>query len=449
MLRQEPNYYRIQQNLSGDTEGPIEIQLLIRICDYLMQREHDDKALPNFIAAIADDADESTGKQLRQFLYSNEEQCARVLSRALNRRFPRSLIEDRALNERYETAVQAWCPDHPFLTDTHFRNAVFAAAAVARCALSDFQEFRELALEYAESHHPTYHLMYLMEVLTKDRKIDARCFNMLMQSCSDFLGTTAAISVEITGESWEETEPDEKASADLEMTIEFPEKQQERSFSFVGRSHDASVITFGPSLINAKITLPGQIKLLGRPALEAIGECSISARSVLIETTDLVVRSIARRSGHKQVEAGLFIDAQRLEGHADAISGGDGLQILYCDHGLDYPLAKFAHQVAEPVLDPDLREKYLRLRRILMQFRSHKKGGLAKYRDKVENERVIKDDLGRAVLALLLDEGVLTYDVKFYYIDSDRLAAKLGVAWHELRQHKSSQELNNFLGRVK
>ena len=57
LLREESNYHRIQQKLSGNADGQVEISLLVRICDYLMQREHDEKALPNFIGAIAADAD--------------------------------------------------------------------------------------------------------------------------------------------------------------------------------------------------------------------------------------------------------------------------------------------------------------------------------------------------------------------------------------------------------
>ncbi len=447
LLREDSNYHRIQQGLSGDTDGPVEIALLVRICDYLMRRDHDDKALPNFIEAIASDADAATGQQLRQYLYNHEEQCVRVLSRALNRPFPRQLIPDSALNERYEAAVDTWCPDHPFLNNTRVRNPVFAAAAVARCVLSDVPEYRELAFEYAQSHRPTYHLLYIMEVLGEGRKIDVRCFNILMQSCSEFLGTTTAISVEIEGESWEEAAPDEKVTGELVMTIEFPEKQQERAFSFSGSSDDTKAIALGPYLINAKVTLPCHVELLGRPSLEAIGDCSISARCVRIDTSDLVVRGFARgKHGGAQQEIGLFIDAQRAEGHADAVSNvGGQLVIQYVEHSLDYPLAKYVQRAAKTCADPKLREKYLRLRRILLLFRSHKRGCLAKCRVHVDHQRVLQNELGHRVLAGLLQAKILQKDPIMYYIQKEEFATKLGITWHELRQHGSSPELEGFL----
>jgi hypothetical protein len=94
-------------------------------------------------------------------------------------------------------------------------------------------------------------------------------------------------------------------------------------------------------------------------------------------------------------------------------------------------------------------DKYLKLRRIMLEFRSHKKGGMAKYRDKIEHERVVRNDLGRAVLKQLVSEGVLTKDTKFYYVDSDKLSEVLGTTWQQLRQHRITSELRAFLKRVK
>lgn len=450
LLREESNYHRIRQALDADTSGSLETGLLIRISDYLLGREHDEKAVPNFINSIAADAGDTLGRDLGRTLYSGEEQCARVLSRALGCPFPCQLIEDWTLNERYENAVATWCKEHPFLDDVRIRNAVFAAAAVARCVLSEVPEYRTLALEYAQSRRSTYHLLYIMDVLAQRRKIDARCFNMLMQSCSEFLGINADISVDIEGESWEEVEVDQQTASELAMTIEFPERRQERTFVFEGVIANAKTIQFGPYLINANVTLPCDVDLLGRPAIEAIGECSISARNVRIDTSDLIVRNPPGiGQGGIQRDSRLFVDAQRTEGHADAVLVRSGtLQIQCADHRLDYPLAKYVLRFTKPSLDSLLQKKYLRLRRILLLFRSHKRGGLAKCRAHVENERVLQNDIGRAVLAALVREGILRSDPVMYYLDSEQLAAKLGITWHELCQHKSSRTLEEFLKRV-
>lgn len=164
LLREEKNYHRVQQALGEQTGGQVEIDLLIRISDYLLDREHNEKALPNFIESIATEVGGSVGQSLRQSLFDGEEQSARLLARALARPFPVQLVEDRALSERYEAAVDTWFPEHPFLDETRLRNAVFGAMAVARCALSSRPEYRALAVEYANATRPTYHLLYVMAV---------------------------------------------------------------------------------------------------------------------------------------------------------------------------------------------------------------------------------------------------------------------------------------------
>ena len=446
LLREERNYHRIQYDLSDGIEGQLEINLLIRISDHLLDRDHKEKALPNIIEPIAEEVGGSLGQKLRENLYNREEQCARVLSRTLNRPFRGRVIEDNAINEMYENSVESWCQDHPFLDGSHVRNAVFAAHSVARCALSGIPEYRMLAYDYVSANHPTYHLLYILNELVKGREINVRFFNMLIQSCSEFLGINADISIEIDGNSWEESDGEQETDADLTITIEFPEKKQKRTFVF-NDNVGAEAIPLGPYLVNTSVTIPCVVDLSGTPALEAIGDCSISARVVRIDTPDLILRNISRleREG-LQVNAGLFINTHRAEGYAKAVSVGSGRFEIQCvEHTLDYPLARYAQKVAKTLDDSTSREKYRRLRRILSEFASHGKGTLAKYRAKIEHERVLRNQLGERILNALLTENILRRDSKFYYVNPDQCDAKLGISWHQLRQYKSSKKLEQFL----
>ena len=446
LLREERNYHRLQEALSRGIEGQLETGLLIRISEYLLDRDHREKALPNFIEGIADDAGGSLGEKLRKSLYNREEQCARVLSWSLNRPFPLRVIEDNALNERYEAAVGDWFQDHPFLDDTCLRNVVFAAFAVARCMLSDIREYRDLAYGYAVANRPTYHLLYILDELAKDHEIDVRSFNMLIQSCSEFLGINADVSIDIDGNSWEDSDGEQDTGVELTITIGFPEKDQERTFVYKGIV-GAEAIPLGPYLVNTNITLPCAVDLLGIPSIEAIGNCSISARSVHIETPDLILRDISRlRQEGTQRSGGLFINTHKAEGLVNGVSfGAAGVTIQCVEHALGYPLVKYVQKVVPPFVDSELQEKHRRLRRILSDFASHKRGRLAKYRVKIDHERVLQNQLGKKILAALLKEGILQKDPKFYYIDPDQCDAKLGISWQQLRQYKSSSKLEKFL----
>jgi len=87
----------------------------------------------------------------------------------------------------------------------------------------------------------------------------------------------------------------------------------------------------------------------------------------------------------------------------------------------------------------------MRLRKILTHFRSHSKGAMAKYRDKIENERVAGNPIGEAVLNRLLHDGVLILKDPMYFIQTDQVGQLLGISWPELRKGDISDKLLQYL----
>jgi len=405
LLDEERNYHRIQQALDGQGGTDLEIKLLLRISDYLLDRDHTDKALPNFIKPILADMSLAMAASLENQLYNRDEQCARILARALRQPFPRQVIQDTSINERYEEAVATWCPEHPFLSDARIRNSVFAAVAVARCALSEHTEYRALAHDYVAANPPTSHLLHMTKVLADESTIPVGCFNMLMQSCVEFVGIDASIFCEISGEAWDDVRDGSPSTADLWIEIEYPAQDDQRTLRFAGEL-DQELISLGPHLLNAQVTLPCEVQLTGSPALTAIGECAISARAVHVESGELIVRPMPRSRERPAEQAGLFIAAYAVHGHVDSVTAGPAMLAIGCQsHTLGYPLAGYADKVVFEFPDPQFSAKYRRLRRILSEFRSHSRGGLAKYRQKIEHERVLQNETGRKVLAALVDRA--------------------------------------------
>jgi hypothetical protein len=447
LLQTEKNYHRIIQSLSEGAHGDLEVDLLIRIADMLLRREHDEKAVPNFIKDIANKADTKVAMQLEATLYDEIEQCARVLARALCREFPRRVIADAPLNEEYEKALASWCPEHPFLDDKRIRNAVFEAVAVSRCALSDVPEYQTLAFDFAAVNRPTYHLLYIMAQLAENIEIRGRYFNMLIQSCSDFTGRGHEIGIEVNGLSWDESDIPSQSSAELEVLVTIQSTQQQRAFKFKGMISDADVIPLGPFLANTTVTLPCDVTLKGTPALDCMGVCRIASRRIQIDAPDLIVRGSPSQPGCS--EAGLFLDVLQAQGHVNTVTTKGGTIEIGCnEHNLAYPLAKYAQKTQRINADSAIVPKYRRLRRILLEFASHSKGGLAKYRDKIEHERVMRGDMGWSILRQLLKEDILYSDTKFYYVNADKLSKVLGTTWHELRQYKITNSAAAFLKRV-
>ncbi len=94
LLRTEPNYHRIKHALADGGDDDLEVKLLIRIAEFLYGVSEMTRRFPNFINEIANKADAKFAQKLRDDLYNEDEQCARVLARALDRQFTRQIISD-------------------------------------------------------------------------------------------------------------------------------------------------------------------------------------------------------------------------------------------------------------------------------------------------------------------------------------------------------------------
>ena len=169
LLREEQNYHRINQALSDGGNGNLEVDLLIRIANYLLDRERSAKAKPNFIDGIAAEADSALADVLRNSLYDRAEQSARILSRALGQRFTKQVISDNALNEQYEKAWETWCLEHPFSDDNRVRNAVSRLSQLPT-GIEQRGRVSGTRDEYTQKRRPTYHLLYIMAILSSGKK---------------------------------------------------------------------------------------------------------------------------------------------------------------------------------------------------------------------------------------------------------------------------------------
>ena len=125
--------------------------------------------------------------------------------------------------------------------------------------------------------------------------------------------------------------------------------------------------------------------------------------------------------------------------------GGQLVVAVEDKNGLGYPIVQFAEERESLPPDPQLSEKYLKLRRTLLHFRSHSRGTMAKYKYKVENERLAGNDVGRAILKKLCADQILILEGNFYFLQPENVDRHLGVSWIDLQRGRTSQRLVNYL----
>ena len=189
--------------------------------------------------------------------------------------------------------------------------------------------------------------------------------------------------------------------------------------------------------------MPGTAILGGARETELTAPIEIDAGTLEIRSSSLVMRPQASSNAEKHIilQAGnVKSDVTNL-----AMAGVDFTLAVEDTSGLQYPLVQHMQKREKTPQDPAIREKYLRLRKILTHFRSHSKGAMAKYRDKIENERVAGNPIGEAVLNRLLADRVLILKDPMYFIQTDQVDKFLGISWPELRMGITSEKLLTYL----
>jgi hypothetical protein len=265
----------------------------------------------------------------------------------------------------------------------------------------------------------------------------------------EFRSVHALVEMQVNGpDPDEELSPDRRAE-EVEINIEImlgKDSEMAKSFSFYAEISDDCQLDLGPRLGGAFVTVPCDVGLGGAQEVEITAPLEITARSVRIDAKTLIVRPTGIKGDQKEA----IIEAHRLLSNLESITtNGVSFQLAIGDMtGVSYPIIQYAHRSTRAPVDQFLRQKYFRLRRILLEFRSHSRGSLARYKHKIENERVLRNEVGSAVLRKLVEDRVLQLRGDFYHLDPAELNNHIGVTWNELRMGQTPEPLIRYLNSI-
>jgi hypothetical protein len=264
----------------------------------------------------------------------------------------------------------------------------------------------------------------------------------------------SSVELRVNGPDWE-GEPDVRDTGEIEIEIEIAlgtEAKESQIFEFRSEISGKSRLLLGSALGGAFISVPCDVELGGLQELELIAPLEINARTVTLNAKALFLRSTAQPKSsqpenRKNSQPEVIINSQRLDAMPSTITT-NGIPLVFAltdTTGVIYPAIQYAARTPQLPADPLLRQKYLRFRRILMEFRSHSKGALARYRGKIESERVLKGRVGEAVLGRLIQDGVLSLQGEMYYLNPEKLSAHAGVSWQDLRKGMIPSAVSAYL----
>jgi hypothetical protein len=446
VLREEPNYHKLLQELAAPAGANVEVSMLNRIAQYVLLRERDLKVVPNIITPLMEEAPDPLRQKALSDLCTVEEQCARLVAHCIGRQLTLARLGEPIFDEQYETRVTEWLLGHPFIRGREFRNDVFEALALATLVVSKDSAYAELAEQYLTSHKHSYHFVYMLDIVSSDHRIPAYAIGALFAAAMEFRSVRSNVYLRLDGPDWDGEMANREESTEVGVEVEIflgAEGTDSQVFEFSTGVTSASRLLLGSKLGGAFVYVPCSVELGGRQELELTAPVEIAAKSLTLNASELILRT----PPHKEGESEVLINVGTLRSHLHTVTtNGVALAFSLEDMtGVSYPVIGHAEKRSQAPADPLLWQKYLRFKRILMEFRSHSKGALAKYRHKIEHERVLKNAVGEAVLRKLTEDQILSLQGPMYYLDPDKLSAAVGISWLDLRKGRMPEPLYKYL----
>jgi hypothetical protein len=262
-------------------------------------------------------------------------------------------------------------------------------------------------------------------------------------------GETDALRVRIyieSGDPDDMDEGEEDGEGEFELVYTGPESSSQeqtetRSFRIVGREGG---IVFRHRLKEASIVSRGEV-ILGEDTddFEIGPSVDIRCSKIKIRSKGLVVHAPRPK---RHASDNVVLDAGSCESSVHRLTVRGPFFVRW-PNASAYPWSDYVMETEDsPNGYEQMHELYHRFWRIALSMRSRGRGGLARLRDKVEHQRVLKNEIGRALLKKLLDDGIIELRGRFYHWDPERANDLLKVTWEDLRKKRVTPEMESYLG---
>jgi hypothetical protein len=353
------------------------------------------------------------------------------------------LSDDAQFNMGYKERLEEWEAEHPFLNETgELQNAVFESYVIAK--LMNNPENKGIVSEYLNTRYrDAFMLFFIFDNLSTDRKLDVAYLPFLYSSLKslDSQHLTSAIDIH-----------EESSDSGIMCDVEFSMIDTEEYFNFRMHVPCDEFVFLGNSL--SDITVDASINImLNKSRIELIAPVTLICKSIKVNAGEIIIER-----GRNQDE-GIIIECDAFE--SDYSNGTIFNLKNYLDQKTSFqifankrPAHPFDNYYSgnecvpsydELLHDEDLKDKYKRLRKIIVLFRSHSKGRMAKFKDKIENQRIAGRDTGKKVLEKLVQTGVLYLEGNLYFINPDIIASQLGVSYQNVRFGEINEKTVSFL----
>lgn len=375
-------------------------------------------------------------------LYRPDEQLRRLVAQFFKTQKPSAIPMSASDAQRYDAALSTWVPEHPFLNGRDKPSSAVFEAMILVAALQQ-RDTAMIAVASQLSRGAAANpfladFYYDAADESRPAKLPPEHVGIIYSSIRARLAIGESASLTIEGEEDAVEEDALRAEVDIALTRKGTALGQSIHFA----TNQVGTFLLGPHVEDVSICVP-----------HAVVEIGAGAEATLVAPIDIECSKLVL-NGHKLiVEASLaqgqssvsLIAAQYQGGvtSVPAVRGKTTLSVAWPE-ARNHPWTNFA---SEPRTAPDARldEALRRFRKFVIAFRSHSKGSLARFKDKLDHERMTKG-AGRAVLDLMIKRNIITTDGTMYYLDADRLGSETGATYADCVAKRFQDKTLSFIG---
>jgi hypothetical protein len=389
---------------------------------------------------------------VRERLYTPDEQLDRLTGLIFGTAAPPPPAALQPLHlASYDTAVKNFMPQHPFLDGTGHQpsGAVFAAVINAKALFSPSSETVAAAERQAGNgpHTPNpflieFYLDHAMRKWGNNPIIPPEHVVVLYESIRARAAVGDIVRLTIEGE-------EENDEADVEIQISRAGSQgSDRPIRMRFRTSQAGALRFGRQVNGVAVEAPHLDAIIGSGnPVEMVAPVSLNIARLSFDCTELVVLRADNASGSE--DGAVMLEASELVksrvASAPLVRKGAELSVSW-PGASSYPWTHFAgnsNRTEEQEIEPSLRS----LRRLVLAFRSHSKGRLARFQDKIEHVRITKGR-GEAICRQLMRDGILSLDGNMYFLDPDALGRIVGATYQDLKLKRFNASVRQYVSSI-
>ncbi|MEZ2408246.1 hypothetical protein AB6806_15620 [Bosea sp. RCC_152_1] len=389
-------------------EHPVTLQSVV---DAILSREH--QKLSSIVLEE---------KRIAEQLYLPKEQLSRLGARVYGGIAPQLIQMCAQDTQTYSSALETWVPEHPFLDGNNRpSSAVFAAVIAAAALQNESIAAKALAAELAKgaASNP-----FLSEFYFSGRDssfLPPEHVGIVYSSIRARLSLGDSASLLVDGS--DDGSDEGLLRAEIEIGTVRADGTNNRVLRF--SSEQAGTLKLGSHVQDVEINAPhAQVEIGGAKEVVLVAPVVIQGGVLSIAAEKVVLEAIPNSS-----DAAVFIEAQQANVSLISsvpILNGVSLSVAWPGSSA-HPWTNFSTNPTESS-DPRLEEALRRFRKFVISFRSHSKGSLKRFKDKLDHERMTKGS-GRSVLDHMMKTGVVTLDGEMYTLHPQELTRQADASY--------------------